>query len=101
MPLAACPSAADLERLFLGGLPEDAVEAVEQHVLGCTSCLEKLKKQLRAKDTFAGARIDDTQNDAVASGPAVDGLIRKLEAMRTVSAKSPRRGAAMIAFSCS
>src|SRR5271168_3834687 len=52
MPLATCPSLAELERLLLGELPEQDVERLEQHVQGCNACREQLV-QLRTKVTVA------------------------------------------------
>src|SRR5262245_46600541 len=99
MPLATCPSPDDLEGLFLGGLREEQVRALEEHVLGCAGCLATLKKQVQSRDTLAGVLRDDTRIEAVASGPAVDNLMKKLKSMRAAS--SAPAGSAMITFVCS
>ena len=54
MSLVTCPSAADLERLFLGGLPEPEVEVLEQHVWNVARCLERLNKLFGSQDTLPG-----------------------------------------------
>jgi serine/threonine protein kinase len=101
MFLATCPSPADLERLFLGGLPEQEVEALEEHVLGCGSCLETLRQLLHSKETLASLpgianlRLafpagKETQTDPPGSHCVVDDLVKKLESLRPLSASSPQ-----------
>jgi len=101
VPLIACPPPADLERLFLGGLSDKEVEAVEQHVLQCASCLDKLKQLFRTKETLARVLRDETSGDAFRSTPVVQALIEKLESLRSASASSLNQGTAMIVFRCS
>jgi serine/threonine protein kinase/Leucine-rich repeat (LRR) protein len=90
MFLATCPSPADLERLFLGGLPEQEVEALEEHVLGCGSCLETLRRLLHSKETLAGVLGKETRTDPPGSHCVVDDLVKKLESLRSLSASSPQ-----------
>ena len=89
MTLATCPSLAELEGLSRGGLPEREVEVLEQHVLECGSCLEKLKKRFPSGGTLAGVPSDDTACDA-SSSPVVAELMKQLESLRSTSAVSPR-----------
>ena len=53
MRVASCPPAADLERLFLGGLSEQEALVLEEHVLTCNPCLQQLKSLVRTQDTLA------------------------------------------------
>jgi len=86
MPLATCPPPTNLERLFLGGLPEPDADALEQHVLECDTCLEQLKKLFHARETLAGVLRDDTPSDAVAARPVVADLMTKLKSLRPAPA---------------
>jgi len=101
MAIVTCPRPADLERLFLGGLPEKDAEALEQHLLECGSCLEKLKSVTAARDTLAdnlAAHGSDKAKTAQDSGePLLADLIRKLETLRP---KPLLRGAPMLNFPC-
>ena len=101
MFIDTCPPPADLERLFLGGLPEKEIDVVEQHVLQCGPCLESLKSLFRAKDTLAGVLSAATSHDALDSSPAVEDLIHKLTSLSAASSNRPPRGTAMITFACS
>ncbi len=82
---AGCPAPVNLERLFLGGLPEPEVALLEQHVLACATCLEQLKTLLRSKETLAGMLTDETGNEALPSSPAVDDLMSRLESLPSVA----------------
>ncbi len=103
MTTATCPSPAEVERLYLGGFPEEfAVEALEEHVLGCGSCFDKLKKLVRTNDTLVGVLNDNPRNDTFASSPLVADLKDKLKSLRpTAASAASNRDAAMIQFSCS
>src|SRR5262245_37652416 len=87
MALVTCPSPADLERLFLGGLPENEVQALEQHVLACAACLGHLKKQLDARETLAEVLREDTPSESSASSPVLEALMNKLQALRAEASK--------------
>jgi anti-sigma factor RsiW len=53
MRLTSCPSPVQLVALFEGGLPDEELEAVEQHVAECSACLEITKRLHVEKDTLA------------------------------------------------
>jgi len=101
MSLATCPSPADLERLFLGGLPEQEVEALEQHVLECDSCLKKLIKAFATMETLSGVLRENTCSDAMASSLVVTDLMRKLASLGPTSANPPSQGTSPISVPCS
>ena len=101
MTITTCPPPDNLERLFLGGLPEKEVDALEQHVLACGSCFARLKTVFRAKETLAGVLSEETHSDALDSSPVVVALMHKLESLRSVPATSPLQGTPMITISCS
>jgi formylglycine-generating enzyme required for sulfatase activity/Leucine-rich repeat (LRR) protein len=99
MPAVTCPPPADLERLFLGGLPTEDAEALERHVLECNACLEKLKNLFRAKDTLAGVLRDETRGDSPDNAPIIAHLIKKLESLRPVASSLPK-GNPMLTLTC-
>jgi eukaryotic-like serine/threonine-protein kinase len=100
MPRFCCPPPAELERLFLGGGPEQEVDALEQHLLECDSCLETAKTLSRDRDPLPGLLRGQKLGDPFGDSPMVDDLMRKLQSLRTSSA-SRRQGTAMLALSCS
>src|SRR5262249_39964851 len=95
-----CPPPAALEGLFLGGLPENEAEVIEQHVLHCAACLEQLKTLSRGNDTLAGS-LRETRSDETGPSPRVAALINNLKSLRTAAENPLPRGSAMITFSCS
>jgi hypothetical protein len=88
MTAVTCPAPADLERLFLGGLPEERAAALEQHVLDCGPCLEQLKTLFAASDTLAGLLHGATNSDPAVSSPLVADLVQHLKALRSAAAPS-------------
>ena len=50
--ILACPQPKDLQRLTLGQLSDADAERLEQHILRCTDCANRLNSLL-SKDTFA------------------------------------------------
>lgn len=82
MSIAACPPAADLESLFLGGLPEADACAIEQHVQGCSTCAGKLAELLAEKDSLADSLSRARRGDAFSSSPLVADLVKQLKALR-------------------
>ena len=99
MTAVTCPNPADLERLFLGGLPAADAEALEQHILECNACLGKLKALFRTKETLAGVLRDDTLCESSDNAPVVTHLIKRLESLRPAAAALPK-GNAMLTFTC-
>src|SRR5205085_2067526 len=92
--------ATDLEHLFLGGLPEEEVEALEQHVLSCGSCLGTLKLLFRTKENLAGVLSDNSPGAPFVFGPVVDDLVAKLKVLGPASASSPGQEIPRIRFPC-
>ena len=101
MSIAICPPSADLERLFLGGLPAAETQAIEQHVQQCRSCGAKLADLLAAKDTLVDLLSHDTQGDAFCSAPVVADLVKKLKSLRRATPSSVQQGTPMITIFCS
>ncbi len=81
MPQADCPPPADLESLFLGEGPADAVLAVEEHLLGCDACLETLKTLLGARDTLADLLRGPAPADPYLDSPVAADLVRGLQSL--------------------
>jgi formylglycine-generating enzyme required for sulfatase activity len=100
MSLAVCPPPADLERLFLGGLPEADEEAIEQHVQACRSCGAKLAQLLAAKDTLAGLLRRDTERDDSSGSSLVSDLAIRIKRLRSSFASPVQQGAPMLTISC-
>jgi eukaryotic-like serine/threonine-protein kinase len=96
MALSRCPPAAELERLFLGGLPENEAEALEEHVLECGPCLDALKGLLASRETLSAVLRDETGGDAEDPAPVVAELIRNLEALGSAAGASASLGAAAL-----
>lgn len=82
MPGTACPSPAQLERLFQGGLSPQDVATVEDHLLECSNCLQQLKKVMQQKDFLSAVLGENTPSDALAAHPVVTDLMEKLVALR-------------------
>src|SRR4051794_20868692 len=101
MLTATCPSAADLELLFLGGLPEKDTETLEQHVLDCGSCLATLKELCRTREPLAGVLEVQSRDESFGTGRVVDELLKQLEGLRLPLASSSPQGIAMLTFPCS
>lgn len=55
MPTTKCPSAADLERLFRGGLPANEADRLEEHLLACDHCMTELRSRMPARDVLSEA----------------------------------------------
>ena len=85
MSLAVCPSRADLERLARGGLAENDADTIEQHILACGPCLERLKELFRGDDTLTELLRDDPDHDPIGSSPVVENLMKHLESLRLAS----------------
>src|SRR4051812_17965503 len=100
MPQGNCPPPAELERLFLGGVPEGQAEALEQHVLRCAACLETLQQRAQARDVLAGM-LRQSGSDPDVSSATVETLMRKLKSWRPGSPGGPSQGSPMISMSCS
>jgi serine/threonine protein kinase len=100
MLLVNCPLAADLERFFLGDLPEPEAEALDLHVLQCAACLERLKALPRTRDTLTDALRGDTHPDPSTASPRVVALVKTLKSL--CSSPPPlSEGLAMLSFCCS
>jgi eukaryotic-like serine/threonine-protein kinase len=82
MVLATCPTLADLEQFFSGGVPAPENEAMEEHVQQCATCMANLKTLLRSNDTLVEAMAGDTAADDLVSGPILADLMRKLEGLQ-------------------
>jgi serine/threonine protein kinase/Leucine-rich repeat (LRR) protein len=96
MGVVNCPSAADLERLFLGDVPETQAQAHEEHVRACGLCLEKLKTLSRMRDALAGLLSEQTHTEEFSSSPVLAGLMTRLKSLRSASAGHVPQENAMI-----
>ena len=101
MSIATCPPPPELERLFLGGLTTQEADALEEHVLECASCLNKLKSLLRSRETLVADRDRETLRDSLGPSPAIDALLIRLECLRPTPTSPVLQGAAMLTLSCS
>jgi uncharacterized Zn finger protein (UPF0148 family) len=81
-------------------VPEQEVEALEQHVLHCGACLDRVNQLFRTQDTLAGVLREDTPCNAPSSDPVLEDLIKKLEALRPAPADPLPRGTPMITLNC-
>ncbi len=100
MHLATCPAEADLLRLFRENLPETEVAAVEEHVLHCGPCLEKLKTLAGTEDSLADLLRRHTPTPDFAASPVVAELMKQLKSLRASSASPESQGVAMIPLTC-
>ena len=100
MAVVTCPDPADLERLFLGGLPAADADALEQHVLECDACSGRLEQLFRAKETLAVVLCEKTCDESAGHEAVVADLIKKIESLRPAHAHPPQ-GKPMIAIHCS
>jgi serine/threonine protein kinase len=79
---AACPSAQVLQGLLLGKLPEDEVESLGKHLLGCDQCAARVHS-LAKEDTLVEAlRTARTPAVDEPKPEKVQGLIERLKALR-------------------
>jgi hypothetical protein len=85
MPIATCPSLAELQRLLVGEVPAQEIERLEQHMHDCDACREQLAKLLRSKNTLVGVRGDNVTG---ATQVAIPDWSNKLETMRMASAQT-------------
>ena len=97
---ANCVAPADLERLFRGSLPEDEAADMEDHVLHCTACLEKLKTLADTEDSLAGLLRQHTPGPDFTSSSVLADLMKQLKSLCPSSITSVRQGAAMLALIC-
>jgi Leucine-rich repeat (LRR) protein len=100
MRLANCPTPAQLTALFLGGLPEEEVAVLEQHVLDCPACFEILKRLYPSGDTLAGLLRDETAGESTDANPLLDNLIERLKALRPPRPPAPSGESAMFNVPC-
>jgi hypothetical protein len=89
MSAAACPLPGDLERLYLGGLPEEQVVALEHHAMECRDCLGQLKQLIGVGDALSKVLRGDARSAASESSSVVEGLMQKLEALRPSAVVTP------------
>ncbi len=92
---ATCPPVEDLDRLVHGGVPESQTTALEEHVLECRACLDRLKQLGSAQDTLTDLLRQDTQAGITPANPLVEDLVRKLKALRPAS-NGPRGNVTLV-----
>jgi serine/threonine protein kinase/WD40 repeat protein len=78
----ACADVEVLRQLQFGRLPAAEADSLEEHLLGCAPCLERLKA-LQADDPLAGALRGPTNSSAPprAEKAAADALIQRLKGL--------------------
>jgi serine/threonine protein kinase len=83
MTVSLCPAPTELERLFLGGLPEQEAELLEKHVLECEACLRKLKELMPANDLLSDVMVlrHSAGGATEALSPMVDDLMKSIVAL--------------------
>jgi WD40 repeat protein/serine/threonine protein kinase len=87
MPHAvSCPDVQHLRLLLQGRLPDDAAEAVERHLLDCSSCMQSLQR-LEAQDTLALALHGSGASEVLPPDDA-EALIQRLKELRPPSTAS-------------
>jgi serine/threonine protein kinase/WD40 repeat protein len=86
MRVARCLAAAELEQLFLGGLPEGEAQAREEHVLGCAACLQALEALARTRDPLANLLGEKSRNEPLANSPVVADLMQRLKTPSALAA---------------
>src|SRR5262245_47046230 len=81
VPVSACPDARQWQRLLLGEYPDHDAEQMEQHLAGCSRCLETVRGLPVEHDTMIEAmRAQPTPPDPDAS-QTVERLIGRLKGM--------------------
>ncbi len=74
--ILACPQPKDLQRLVLGQLSDADAKRVEQHILSCTDCANRLNSLL-SKDSFA-APLRSGVHRSLGDSPSAKALIERL-----------------------
>ncbi len=101
MSVVRCPTASELEQLFLGGLPEEEAQTWEEHILLCASCLERLQALGHSADPLANLLHEAHRCEPPVCGPVEADLMQRLKAQRPVNppaAPSPSPAEAPTAF---
>jgi serine/threonine protein kinase len=85
MTVSLCPAPKELERLFLGGLPEQEADLLEKHVLECEACLQKLKQLMPASDLLSDVMVArrSASGAVEALSPMVDDLMKTIAALHS------------------
>src|SRR5262245_59188180 len=84
MRCASCPSPDVLKALCCGGLPEQELARLEEHVLECAGCLAVLQRLLPAEETQSGLERAEAGGD-LPSGPVAARLAQSLKALWSAS----------------
>lgn len=83
---APCPGHDQLERLLVGAIPVEELEALQGHVAGCPRCLEAMR-EITKEDAFVLALRASGRTEGIASKDADPTLLSRLRRLyRSVKA---------------